>query len=369
MKQLIINAVLCLLCLNVVNAQSGVKVTSGSQIVCEGNPHIVLNDMSWDNEGSFKASNSFLHFTGTKEGTATIADASFNTYHHLSVNRLNDALRLDSDIDLEGNYYFLDGLLNLNNQTLTFLNEEGYMMNENENAHAVGPVGGQAIAGKLLTFPEKENVGNLGAIITAGGDLSYTEIRRGHGLYFTPGGHSISRWYIINSAMGMNVPTSIRFHYLEHELNGLNENHLQVWNSNDYGLSWNMVEVVNRNTHENWVEIFGEGINGLFTISNPAGDFSPEGDAYATTPEVEIGKLNAYPNPLVDQLQVVLEVEKEGNLQLQWLDAMGRIIKMADVNALSGKNIYSFDLSTFAAGTYFLTIVGEAYLPIRIVKM
>jgi len=370
MKSIIINSLILLLGSSLYG-QASLQATSGTQIICSGSAQIVLQDISWNNNGTVVPAQSILSFTGNAAGQASMEDALFNPYHNIVVDRPGNELILQSDLDLEGNFTFQSGHLHLNNQTLTFLTETGSLDQEDATRHAYSPIGGQMIAGKLLSFPDKENVGNLGAIITAGGNLSYTEVRRGHGLYFTPGGHSISRWYQINSVAGAGVPTAIRFTYFDHELNGLEEGQLQVWHSTNYGLSWSPVEISARSTTHNWVQVFGSDFSGLFTLALPSGSLSPEGGALGqagTTPEAE-SSLMAYPNPLVDQLQVELEAPTDQDLELQWLDAAGRLVKTERIAVATGKNTYTFDLATLPAGTYYLKVEGAAYTAVPLVKM
>jgi hypothetical protein len=303
-------------------------------------------------------------------GTAIFEDAAFSLYHDILINRPNEEIILQSDVDVEGDITFSNGDLFLNNQTVSFITETGALKGEQDNRFAFSPIGGQMIAGKLLTFPEKENVGQLGAIFTAGGDLSYTEVRRGHGLYLTPGGHTIARWYSINSAAGQHVPTVIRFTYFEHELSGLNETNLQVWNSQDYGLSWQPVTTGNRSISDNWIEVFGQGLSGLFAIAPEAGGLAPQGG------DVQVGFTNgklqdwtAFPNPVVDQLTVKMESETTSAIRLIWLDAAGRTLKTVTTSLDVGTNTFSFDMTSLTPGTYFLKTDHEAYPTQTLVKV
>lgn len=351
-------------------AQARVQLTGSSQIVCSGQPFIVLNDICWQNHGAIEADQSTLVFSGNQVGTALFEDAFFNLYNDIIINRPNEELILQSAVDIEGSISFNAGNLFLNNQTVSFIDEMGGLKGEQANRFAFSPVGGQMIAGQLLTFPEKENVGQLGAIISAGGDLSYTEVRRGHGLYLTPGGHSIARWYRINSVAGQNVPTSIRFTYFEHELSGLNEATLQVWNSQDYGFSWQPVPTSNRNTSDNWIEVLGQGLSGLFTIAPTAGGLAPQGgEVHVESTNIKPLNWNAFPNPLVDQLTVQMESKITTDIQLIWLDATGRTIKTEAATLDAGTNTLIFDMTSLTPGTYFLKANHEAYPTQTLIKV
>ena len=372
MKTITISTILLLLSAGLY-AQASLTAKGGTHIVCSGNPSIVLRDMGWNNEGAFSPGQSELSFIGTQANAASFSDDLFNPYHMVNIRRAGSELRLDSDIDLQGNIRFQSGLLNLNNQTATFLSAGRGLRHEDGSRYTYGPIGGQLLAGKILDFPEKENVGNLGAVFTAGGDLSYTEVRRGHGLYFTPGGHSISRWYQINSIGGAGVPTAIQFSYFEHELNGLDEGQLQVWHSADYGLSWTPVEVVSRSIAHNWVQIFGEGFGGLYTLALPGGSFVPGGAPLAEQPVLKPANaekaLHCYPNPVASQLNVTLEATKGQLLTLEWYDAAGHLVKAEPVEAVKGQNTFSFDLARLPAGTYFLGVQGAGQEAVPLVKL
>jgi hypothetical protein len=372
MKIIIINACL-LLFATYLAAQAGVQISSGVHLVCSGEVEVVLNDMNWENEGSFSAGESTLRFIGGLPAYGHFQDALFNAYHHVSVRRPGSELTLQSDLDLEGDFTFLSGRLNLHNQALTLLEADSKLEQESSLHHTFGPTGGQLIAGAVLTFPEGDNPGKLGARFTAGGDLSYTEVRRGHGLYFTPGGHSISRWYSIHSALGAGVPTVLRLDYFDHELNGLAEHQLQAWNSTDYGLSWTPVAVTARNTTHNWVEIYGEGLSGLFTLSMPTDGSAPAGGASGQAQSVPASAamqdLSVYPNPAVDFVQVVVKADEEARVYMQWLDAAGKLIQQSETVLYKGENIFNQNIGHFAAGTYFLKIQGQQFKAFPIVKL
>lgn len=72
------------------------------------------------------------------------------------------------------------------------------------------------------------------------------------------------------------------------------------------------------------------------------------------------GKVAAYPNPVLDQLN--LQFEKEYDLEIQIRDLMGRVLKTYQSSGTSDLN---FDLAGFSPGLYLLAIESENYRMIQ----
>lgn len=372
MKTILLCAALIFIAFTI-QAQAVVNINSDAQIVCTGAPQIVLQNTSWRNAGTFESAESSLNFNGSKAGTAKIGDNTFNNYYNIVIDRgVNEELLLQSDIDVSGNLSFNSGHLYLNGQSLTLLSETSRLHDETSAQYAFSYVGGEMIAGTLLSYPDKENPGNLGAIITAYGDLSYTEVRRGYGLFQLPTSHSIARWYQINTTAGANAPSILRFSYFDHELNALDEAQLQVWHSTDNGFNWLPLMIVNRNTTDNWVEAYNEGLNGMYTLAIASNNVTPDGEGFSTglSPETRAREsIFAYPNPMTGPINVNIQSANSKNTILVLTDVQGKTLFSKTIVLEQGINKLDFDFSFLSPGTYFLKMDGKDAVAIPIVKM
>ena len=73
-----------------------------------------------------------------------------------------------------------------------------------------------------------------------------------------------------------------------------------------------------------------------------------------------IGTLSIFPNPVVDNLCLNLDIPQSGKYTLSVFSADGRLLlNEADVSMLSGNSKRNFDVSTLDGGIYFLNITGQ----------
>lgn len=79
-------------------------------------------------------------------------------------------------------------------------------------------------------------------------------------------------------------------------------------------------------------------------------------------------QLSAYPNPTHDQVRVVLPQAPEKNLDYEWIDASGHMLRKGTQPA--GDRTMVLDMSSLPAGVYFIRLhgTGDMERPIRLVK-
>lgn len=71
-------------------------------------------------------------------------------------------------------------------------------------------------------------------------------------------------------------------------------------------------------------------------------------------------KINAFPNPSSDKIQIEFELEKNQFLQFDLMDTQGKTIKtLLKDSAKKGKNIFTFSLSALNSGVYFIRVFNE----------
>jgi hypothetical protein len=97
----------------------------------------------------------------------------------------------------------------------------------------------------------------------------------------------------------------------------------------------------------------------------------------STTTSIEninanLKNITVYPNPAADRISVLFTSEKPENVSFLLIGVDGSTIQSFDRNAVSGTNEIEINTSTFADGTYFLSVIDSkrnAYTtPVMIVK-
>ncbi|MEZ4966239.1 MAG: T9SS type A sorting domain-containing protein [Saprospiraceae bacterium] len=199
---------------------------------------------SWYNQGTFNPGTSHVTFNGNSggsiNGTGTI---SFYDLEMLNGN----ATTLEMPVTVEHEIIMTAGHLNLSGFTLTL---NGAIINE----RAASRIYGNGTITKTLTLnaPNAVNPGNIGVTITSSANLGSTTLQRGHVVQDVNGEPSIFRYYEISPANNSGLDATVRFHYLDWELDGIPENELTSFRYN--GTTWDNYPVTARDATANWVE-------------------------------------------------------------------------------------------------------------------
>ncbi|RXK85977.1 T9SS type A sorting domain-containing protein [Filimonas effusa] len=78
--------------------------------------------------------------------------------------------------------------------------------------------------------------------------------------------------------------------------------------------------------------------------------------------------LSIYPSPSYGPVNVRFSSVKNQRVVLQVLDNLGSIVAQAEMNALTGANLISCDISHVARGTYYVRLIGIAKQAYKILK-
>ncbi|WP_162143057.1 T9SS type A sorting domain-containing protein [Pedobacter glucosidilyticus] len=95
--------------------------------------------------------------------------------------------------------------------------------------------------------------------------------------------------------------------------------------------------------------------------------------SYSDVKTVQISALNSdvvsvYPNPTADRLNIT--ISKAGNYQIKLVDQSGRVVLEKAIELNSGLNDLGVSLSSFSAGTYYLTLTNQLnYIAKKIIKI
>lgn len=323
-----------------------------AHIVCEGSPLIVLQDMHLQNEGIFEEdeSNIFLK----NEHPTSIESDFFFPFHNMMV--FSDAsVQMDYHIDIRNELRLAKGIFHLGNSILSF-DPEAKLLFESESNYVTSDVDGYMTIGEVIQPLNFHNPGNFGVVfISSGADLDFTEVRRGHIQHFLPSGNSIQRWYQIIPNNNEQLFAYLRFHYLDQELDGNDEDELIVWRSDDHGETWIPREPINRDIDENWIEIFEANDLAMYTFG-PAGGIGLQSNVTQQANSSSLIHLSAFPNPTTDIVNIRIESEQNLATAIHITDAKGQLIHQNQYELKKGWNEYPFNVQNYPSGTYFIHV-------------
>ncbi|MBU0486855.1 MAG: T9SS type A sorting domain-containing protein, partial [Bacteroidetes bacterium] len=79
--------------------------------------------------------------------------------------------------------------------------------------------------------------------------------------------------------------------------------------------------------------------------------------------------ISVFPNPVVENLEVVVSAETAGKTQLSVLDVNGQVVYRDNRDLAVGNNHFTVDMSKFAAGVYFIQVgIGQKSHNFKVIK-
>ncbi|MBL7723375.1 MAG: T9SS type A sorting domain-containing protein [Chitinophagaceae bacterium] len=292
MRYVLIILVLCI-ALNPVISQGVLKIESGAVLKTTGSAVVTLEDINLVNDGTINqlVGEGIFRFSGTANNTISGVNAPL--FDILQIAKTGVAkLSLQQNIAIGSDITFISGLIDLNNNNI-FLQPAASLNGESETSRIMGSVGGFVEITNTLNAPSSINAGNLGAIITSGINLGSTTIRRGHQSQTNGSGlgHSIHRYFDINPSNNSALNATLRFQYFDAELNGLAENILTMWKSENTS-NWTSEGFTSRNGTINYVEKTGIPGFSRWTLSSPGNPLPVTGFALSGQWQNNGAKLN-----------------------------------------------------------------------------
>lgn len=253
-------------------SQNSFTISSGTHVVFAGNAQMNLLNTDFINDGVFQlsAGDGTVLFSGN--ANANISGAVLPQFDVLTVAKTGGSkLILQRDINAASEINFTSGLLELNQHNIILINN-AVLNGETEASHITGSTGGYVQTTHTVNAPSSENPGNLGAIITSPQNLGSTIIRRGLQSQMNTHGSSSSilRYFDIIPTNNTSLNATLGFHYLDAELNGLDENTLVFFSSDD-NTNWVNTGFDSRDVTAN--NLTKTGINDFsrWTLSTPDG--------------------------------------------------------------------------------------------------
>ncbi|MGG9964261.1 T9SS type A sorting domain-containing protein [Ferruginibacter sp. SUN106] len=251
------------------SATAQLFVQAGAVIKTTGNAVITLQDIDLVNNGTINQLSGEGKFVFTGAADNTISGSNIPLFDIMEIAKTGTAkISLLQNINIGTAVNFTSGLINLNNSTI-YLQPTALLNGENENSRITGTGGGYVEITNILNAPPAINPGNLGAIITSSQNLGSTIIRRGHTSQVngSNAGNSIYRYYDIIPTNNTALNATLRLNYFDTELNGLTENNLTLWKSNN-NTTWVNMGFTVRDALANYVGQSGLADFSRWTLSS-----------------------------------------------------------------------------------------------------
>lgn len=282
--------------------QGTLSVTSGNgvnprDLVIESNGVLDLAGNSLirgnlTNSGTFQAgNNSLVRFWG--DTPSQINGNSFITFNRLRMDKADQNLQLNTNCTVSDELEMLAGNLDLNGNVLTM---DGVIKNESASSYIYGD--GHIVKTAELDAPNGINPGNVGVAITSTANLGTTTIRRFHNAQDVNGEMSIGRFYDIAPANNLGLDATVRFHYMDHELNGLAENDLLPFRYENP--DWADYQTSDNDDTGNWVETMNVNAFSQWTLAGSASAMTTDLQTIRDDEPVQL-----FPNPFSGEIHVV----------------------------------------------------------------
>lgn len=252
----------------------GLYINPGANVVVSGSPYLVLKDCDLSQNGTFTAGIGTVKFTGSSSNS-TISGANIN-FNNLTVDEATADVVLNTNIGVMGNVNMVSRNIELNNNNLD-LGSSGMIMGEGNSSYITGYTGGYVMRTDNLNAPVAANPGNIGVEVTSAGNLGSTLVRRGHLQQTgTTNGIGIARYFdIIPTTTNAGLNATLDFHYLDHELIGINEVDL-VMSARDVPMGyWHLLGVDALNLPGNVLTKNSIDTMGRFTLSSSTNNTLP----------------------------------------------------------------------------------------------
>ena len=243
-------------------------IRPGTTLSLAGNALVLRNTDLYAN-GTLSATGGTVWLTGANNtsnngtGIAIVRTLQLNTAP-------GSVMSLNSPLLVTGTVNFLQGLIELHGQQLQ-LKTPATLQGESETSRITGVGGGNVVAtGIGVNAPNQRNIGNLGAVITSSANLGNVSIIRVHKPVINtgnPSDHGIDRAYLIQPANDAGLNATLRFYYLNAELDGNDAATLSLWRSSD-GIHWTQAGFDSRNAALKYVEKQGLATLSWWTLSS-----------------------------------------------------------------------------------------------------
>jgi len=250
-------------------AQNAKLIVKGGTTFTLSGGNLVMNNTDLQCDGTFDGSGATVMIRGSNNTSVGGTDSPLIGVLDLNTSSAS-TLTLNTSLQVSNTLHFQNGLIDLNDHQLQ-LTGGAVLQGESETSRITGVTGGMVtVSATGVNSPVQLNAGNLGAVLTSGANLGNLTVSRGskpatnpvHGTL-----HGIQRTFLIQPQNNTALNATLRFYYLDAELNGNDPSTLSLWKSSD-GVNWSQVGADSRNTTSKYVEKSGLADFSYWTLTD-----------------------------------------------------------------------------------------------------
>lgn len=335
-----------------------VQSTAGLKLVASGPLKLVFDDAGLINNGQFIPGNSTVIFRGS--APTLIGGSNKINFHHLVIDKTGEDVSLYNDLEVSGKLTLEKGNLQLNKHSLD-LGYTGSISGERNEARIAGNSGGTIKARALLDAPKGLNPGNIGVEISSAARMGETVIIRGHSTQFTADGEPvIQRYYDINPQFNTKLRATLRFYYLDAELNNGPEDALTVFASK---VSEGLLVETGKDQSDagtNWIVKNELDQLHRFTLAGATNKMLAQRNSKTF--------VQLFPNPTPGNFTVLLNSAEAKEAAINLYDQLGRLLERKRIQCRAGVNNIRWNIEQYARGTYYLSFENLDLKTVKIVK-
>lgn len=250
------------------SAQNSFVITPGAEVTVTGNTPITLQNMNFVNNGTFTPGSGTVSMTGNT--LSTISGTGAISFFNLVINN-SGGVNLGRNIGVS-NQLDMSGMMNVKNFSIA-MGATAAIINESETNRLTDDAGNTGNVTTVRNFASplaNVNPANIGVEFVNAPALGNTTVTR-YSTAFVLNGTSVGlirRYYNIQPANNTALNASVRFYYLDAELNGVTESTAYLWKSTNNGVSWTSIVPNARNTTTNFLQKDNVNDFSLWTIGN-----------------------------------------------------------------------------------------------------
>jgi hypothetical protein len=218
-------------CLSAALCRAQLLIQSGAGFYPTGSVNIVLQDMDMINNGSITATLGNETFVFSGNSSNSISGTAHTVFKNLKINKTaGQTLTLNRNVQIGNAVMMVSGNIDIGVYILG-LAEGAALSGESDVSKIMSSSpSGYLYYNSVLNAPNNQEPGKLGLVITSQANIGSTTIRRHHiAQPIGSGQSSISRYYEVFPTNNSGLNATLKFKYLDSELNGLNESTLTLW--------------------------------------------------------------------------------------------------------------------------------------------
>ena len=243
---------------------TAIVVRQGTDVKAAGG-FTLLNDVDLFCNGVWQSAAGVTHFTGAHP-TSVNGSGSIQLWKAEIAKSSGGFITLNAGLQIGNGLHFTRGLIDLNGQVLRMA-DTARLAGESDSGRITGLHGGEIVAPPAIAdAPDHLNVGNLGAMLTSAANLGVLSINRS-AVPASGTGIGIQRIYLIQPQNNTALNATLRFYYLDAELNGNDPARLNLWKSTD-GIAWSLTGADTRDTTHHYVEKTGIADLSYWTLAS-----------------------------------------------------------------------------------------------------